>query len=96
MMRDLDLKGSPEDTDTWIKPAVKSCIYKYCEYVTTQIDGGTTIRNNPISINQGLQATQVLQAIQGIFDKYTIYLGSLVGAYDVSKSVGVNEEKIYP
>ena len=34
-MRDLDLKGSSEDKYTWMKPAVKSCIYKYCEYVNT-------------------------------------------------------------
>ena len=79
-----------------MKPAVKSYGYKYYEYVTIWVDDCITISDNPSSIIRGLQYTYVLHTIKILLDKYDIYLGALVRAYNMSKCVGVKEEEIYP
>ena len=43
-----------------------------------------------------MEDAYVQQLINRIFYKYAIYMVSSVGAYDFSKSVGGNEEEIYP
>ena len=58
--------------------------------MTTWVDDGMTISDNPISIIKSPEATYFLQVIKGIFDKYTIYMEALFVSYDVSKSVGRN------
>ena len=38
------------DPDTWMKPAVKPCGYKYYMYVTTSVDDGMAISDDPGNI----------------------------------------------
>ena len=55
-----------------------------------------TISYNPSSILKGIEATCVLKGIKWLFEKDVLYLGASVGAYNVSKFIGGNEEGIYP
>ena len=45
--------------------------------MTTWVDDGMTISDNPISIIKSPEATYFLQVIKGIFDKYTIDMEAL-------------------
>ena len=45
------------DLETWMKPAVGSCGYKYYGYVATWIYDGMAISDNPIGIIKGLETT---------------------------------------
>ena len=54
------------------------------------------ISDNLGSITKGLEAAYILQVIKGMFVKDGIYLGSFVGSYYATKSVGGNKEEIYP
>ena len=73
-----------------MKLAVNTCGYKYCEYVTTCVDDGMVIGNNPSIIINDIESKYFLQVIKGIFGKYCLYLEASVGEYDVYNYVRLN------
>ena len=54
-MREMEFKSCPADPDTWLRPAVKPCGYQYFEYVTTWVDDGMAISDDPDKIIKALE-----------------------------------------
>ena len=54
---------------------MKSCGYQYFEYVTTWVDDGMAISDNPDRIIKALEKSYVVQGVKGLFDEEPRYGG---------------------
>ena len=87
--------SSLADPDTWMRPAVKSCGFKYYEYVSMWVDDGLAISDKVDDIIKALQATYDIPTVKSLTDEGARYLGAKVGVYDVGMPSG-GPEMLYP
>ena len=91
----LKFESCLADPDTWLRPAVKDCGFKYYEYVSMWVDDGIAISDKVDMIIKSLQATYEVQGVMSLLDKDARYLGATVGVYDINKAHGGPVE-LYP